>query len=93
MRTKIELQPRQEQHLARWEELGADPKLAKLPYKIETDRLGRILMSPPPFFDHTRHVARIINCQPTTGHCPLATEYCPLSPAFLSQRSRQALAR
>jgi Uma2 family endonuclease len=34
--------------------------LAKLPYKIETDRLGRILMSPPPFFDHVRYVARII---------------------------------
>jgi hypothetical protein len=28
----------------------------KLPYKIETDRLGRILMSPPPFFDHVRNV-------------------------------------
>ena len=60
MGTKIELQPRLEQHLARWEELGADPKLAKLPYKIETDRLGRILISPPPFFDHTRHLAMII---------------------------------
>jgi Uma2 family endonuclease len=43
-----------------WQELGADPQLAKLPYKIETDRLGRILMSPPPFFDHARYVARII---------------------------------
>src|SRR6202047_4735830 len=60
MNTKIELQPRREQHLARWEDLGADLELAKLPYKIETDRLGRILMSPPPFFDHVRHVARII---------------------------------
>jgi len=48
------------EHLARWKELGADPELAKLPYKIETDRLGRILMSPPPFFDHVRYVARII---------------------------------
>jgi hypothetical protein len=42
MQTKIELQPRREQHLARWKQLGADPGLAKLPYKIETDRLGRI---------------------------------------------------
>jgi hypothetical protein len=42
MHTKIELQPRREQHLARWEDLGADLELAKLPYKIETDRLGRI---------------------------------------------------
>jgi Uma2 family endonuclease len=60
MHTKIELQPRREQHLARWENLGADLELAKLPYKIETDRLGRILMSPPPFFDHVRYVATII---------------------------------
>ena len=60
MQSKVQLQPRHQQHLARWEELGSDPELAKLPYKIETDRLGRILMSPPPFFDHVRHVARII---------------------------------
>jgi len=66
--TTIELQPRNEQHLARWKELGADPELAKLPYKIETDRLGRILMSPPPFFDHVRHVARIIEL--LHGHLP-----------------------
>jgi hypothetical protein len=68
MQTKIELQPRREQHLARWEELGADLELAKLPYKIETDRLGRILMSPPPFFDHVRHIARIIEL--LHGHLP-----------------------
>src|SRR5271163_620380 len=60
MQTTIELQTRHEQHLARWKQLGADRELAKLPYKIETDRLGRILMSPPPFFDHVRHVATII---------------------------------
>jgi hypothetical protein len=49
MQTTIELQPKREQHLARWKQLGADRELAKLPYKIETDRFGRILMSPPPF--------------------------------------------
>jgi hypothetical protein len=57
MGTKIELQPRHEQHLARWEELQALPELAKLPFKIETDRLGRILMGPPPFFSHARYAA------------------------------------
>jgi Uma2 family endonuclease len=60
MHSKIELQPRRERHLTRWQELQADPELAKLPYKIETDRFGRILMSPPPFFDHARYVAKII---------------------------------
>ena len=60
MQTTIELQPKREQHLARWKQLGADRELAKLPFKIETDRLGRILMSPPPFFDHVRRVATIL---------------------------------
>jgi Uma2 family endonuclease len=60
MQSEIKLQPTPEQHLARWQKLLADPQLAKLPYKIETDRFGRILMSPPPFFDHARYVAKII---------------------------------
>ena len=81
MQTKIELQPRREQHLARWEELGADLELAKLPYKIETDRLGRILMSPPPFFDHVRHVARIIEL--LHGHLP-AGKALPETPVVTS---------
>ena len=29
-----------------WEELCADPSLNDLPYKIETDRFGRLVMSP-----------------------------------------------
>ena len=35
-------------NLDRWRELLADPELARLPHRIETDRHGRILMSPPP---------------------------------------------
>lgn len=34
-----------------WEEVCADPNLQDLPYKVETDRFGRILMSPT----HNRH--------------------------------------
>jgi hypothetical protein len=34
-------------NLSRWRELLADPELARLPHRIETDRHGRILMSPP----------------------------------------------
>jgi hypothetical protein len=33
-------------NLNRWRELLADPELARLPHRIETDRHGRILMSP-----------------------------------------------
>jgi Uma2 family endonuclease len=60
MRTKIELQARCKEHLARWVELQGFPELARLPFKIETDRLGRIVMSPPPFFSHARYTGRII---------------------------------
>ncbi|MCZ7635147.1 MAG: hypothetical protein M5U12_03255 [Verrucomicrobia bacterium] len=35
-------------NLRRWEEVLADTGLAKLPGRIETDRHGHILMSPPP---------------------------------------------
>ena len=39
-------------NLDRWRELLADPELARLPHRIETDRHGRILMSPPPALAH-----------------------------------------
>jgi Uma2 family endonuclease len=39
-------------NLRRWAELVADPKLAELPNKIETDRDGEIIMSPPADSDH-----------------------------------------
>lgn len=37
--------------LMTWEEVCADPNLQELPYKVETDRFGRIVMSPT----HNRH--------------------------------------
>jgi hypothetical protein len=39
-------------NLARWQELLADRELARLPFRIETDRLGRIIMTPPPSLMH-----------------------------------------
>ena len=47
-------------NLRRWGELQWDQDLARLPYTIETDRFGRIIMSPPPACDHTKRVARIL---------------------------------
>jgi len=35
-------------NLARWTAILADRELAKLPYRIETDQHGHLLMSPPP---------------------------------------------
>jgi Uma2 family endonuclease len=47
-------------NLARWAELCADPRLAKLPDRIETDRHGHILMTPPPGFRHSRRQDTLI---------------------------------
>lgn len=39
-------------NLERWDDLCADPVLAALDHRIETDRYGHIIMTPPPGFDH-----------------------------------------
>ena len=67
-------------NLARWTEILADPFLAKIPNRIETDRHGHILMSPPPAFRHSRRQGHIIgllrellsNGQ-TLPECPVST--------------------
>jgi Uma2 family endonuclease len=46
-------------NLKRWSELLADPELARLPHRIETDRHGHILMSPPPAPAHGKKQNRI----------------------------------
>lgn len=47
----IELQPLEVQtafNVKRWSEILNDPELARLPHRIETDRHGHIVMTPPP---------------------------------------------
>ena len=56
-------------NLARWQELLTDRELARIPHRIETDRLGRIIMTPPPFFEHVWRISRIIE---------LLHEYLPI---------------
>jgi Uma2 family endonuclease len=54
----LELPAIRNQHtfnLKRWREVCADPVLARLEFRIETDRYGHILMTPPPGFDHSSH--------------------------------------
>jgi hypothetical protein len=46
-------------NLHRWAGLQADPELQRLAYRIETDRHGRILMSPPPAPAHGNRQGRI----------------------------------
>jgi Uma2 family endonuclease len=58
----IELPPRAEQtafNLRRWAEILADRNLPKIPGRVETDRHGRIIISPPPAPEHGRFQLRI----------------------------------
>lgn len=51
----IELPPHAlqvERNLRRWAELVADPELARFEGRIETDRHGHVLMTPPPAPNH-----------------------------------------
>jgi len=79
----IQLQPSAQQsafNLKRWAELVADPELARLPHRIETDRHGHILMSPLPAPRHGNfqsEIAHILRSLLASGRviteCPLST--------------------
>jgi Uma2 family endonuclease len=67
-------------NLRRWQELLADPELARLSYRIETDRHGHILMSPPPAPSHGKKQNRmgtLLERLLPNGHvvteCPVST--------------------
>jgi len=58
----IKLPPQKEQtdfNLRRWNDLLADPEMAKIEGRVETDRFGHVIMSPPPFSKHSRFQGRI----------------------------------
>jgi Uma2 family endonuclease len=46
-------------NLARWSEILADPELARLSYRIETDQHGHLVMTPPPAPIHGNRQGRI----------------------------------
>lgn len=48
-----------EENERRWAEVLADPTLAEIPGRVETDRYGNIIMSPPPAPRHGRFQFRI----------------------------------
>jgi Uma2 family endonuclease len=78
----IQLDPSEKQtsfNLTRWLELLADRDLAGLPHRIETDRHGHILMSPPPAPSHGLKQARIATLiDQLLRHGIVITE-CPVS--------------
>jgi hypothetical protein len=79
----LELRPLDEQtalNLRRWDEVLADPELRKLPGRVETDRHGRIIMSPPPAPIHGKMQAQVANLLgnllphgTTITECPIST--------------------
>jgi Uma2 family endonuclease len=67
-------------NISRWAELAADPRLAKLPDRIETDRHGHILMTRPPGFPHSDRQGQIMTLLiqllatgRTMPECPIST--------------------
>jgi hypothetical protein len=50
---QIELVPQPDAVIARWQELVDDPELARWPGRVETDRLGRIIVSLIPALSHS----------------------------------------
>ena len=79
----LELRPLDEQtalNLRRWDEVLADPELRKLPGRVETDRHGRVIMSPPPAPNHgknqakiTTHLKKLLPHGTTITECPVST--------------------
>ncbi len=67
-------------NLERWSELLTDPILAKIEGRVETDRYGHILMSPPPAPSHGSYQleigARLLRLLPkgrVLTECPIST--------------------
>lgn len=64
----------------RWNALAEDPSLANLDFRIETDRHGHTIMTPPPNQDHGKRqyrIARLLeDLVPQDG---LSMTECPIS--------------
>jgi Uma2 family endonuclease len=80
----LELPPHKAQtsfNLRRWAELLADPELARFEGRVETDRHGHIIMSPPPAPSHGSLQSEIVYLlRRSLSHGRIITE-CPISTA------------
>src|SRR6266436_5732938 len=82
MSLTIELEHSAEQtafNLKRWAEVLANPELARLPHRIETDRHGYIIMSPPPAPAHGEQQSEIVHLLKTLLPQGRVVTECPLS--------------
>src|SRR5947209_20020295 len=80
----IELPPHAVQrdfNLRRWAEIVDDPELGRIEGRIETDRYGYIIMSPPPAPRHGSFQSRIAYLLQTLIHHGRTLTECPISTA------------
>ena len=68
-------------NLRRWEEVQADPDLANLPHRIETDRYGNIVMPPPSGMPHATAQAEMAHLLRTLLPEGIVATECPISTA------------
>jgi Uma2 family endonuclease len=79
----LELPPQKTQtafNLRRWKELLADPDLARFEGRVETDRYGHVIMSPPPAPSHGSYqseiaylLRRLLDSGRILTECPIST--------------------
>jgi Uma2 family endonuclease len=75
-------QPAQaEFNLRRWDELLADPEVARLEFRVETDRHGNVIMSPPPAPNHGSYQGEIMYLLRTLMKKGRSLTECPISTA------------
>lgn len=80
----IELPSQQAQtsyNLERWGQIVADPVLAKIEGRIEMDRFGHVIMSPPPAAKHGRFQSKIVQLLSQLMTNGEAITECPISTA------------
>jgi hypothetical protein len=68
-------------NLARWTGILADPFLAKIPNRIESDRHGRVVMLPLPDVLHARQLGSIVARLSETAANGIPLTICPVSSA------------
>ena len=61
-------------NLSRWAEILDDPSYSRLEQRLETDRHGNIIMTPPPSFSHGRKgfkIAQLLEAMLPEGEASL----------------------
>jgi Uma2 family endonuclease len=68
-------------NLRRWDELLSDPELARIEGRVETDRFGHVVMSPPPAPKHGFYQSEIAYLLRTLMRQGRVLTECPISTA------------